>query len=261
MSGAGQPCVLRTTGPFVYVRLHGPTMITSTLEVTATPIWAVGRTGSGSGSTTGKRGVGELQQPWRRPRRPQRTPAPHTTCTMKRVTSVTGGSSCEVLVPRPPGSPERLPRRVRWCPRSATTPDAATRLDRPARRNQVRRRMMITKIMTTRMPMIVPMMPRFTCSPISSALFGGGPSHSATTLGRPCQTSECRSSSRSSAAPAGGCRMPSSPSATEAGSLPYAPVRQHVRGQLRPDRAAADHQRAQRFHQPSCTDHRSARVR
>jgi hypothetical protein len=53
MSGAGLPCVLRATAPFVYVRLHGPTTTTSTRARTPTRTWGGGPTGSASGTAAG----------------------------------------------------------------------------------------------------------------------------------------------------------------------------------------------------------------
>lgn len=55
MSGAGLPCVLEATAPFVYVRFHGPTTTTSTPAPTRTRTWPGGPTGSGSGTTAAAR--------------------------------------------------------------------------------------------------------------------------------------------------------------------------------------------------------------
>jgi uncharacterized protein YecE (DUF72 family) len=49
MSGAGLPCVLRATAPFVYARLHGPDHHIFTRAPIARMICAGGRTASGSG--------------------------------------------------------------------------------------------------------------------------------------------------------------------------------------------------------------------
>ena len=50
MSGAGLPCILRATAPFVFVRLHGRTHGTCTRAPTPMAAWPGGRSGSASGS-------------------------------------------------------------------------------------------------------------------------------------------------------------------------------------------------------------------
>jgi uncharacterized protein YecE (DUF72 family) len=53
VSGAGLPCVLRATAPFVYIRLHGLTGSGSTRVSTPRPIWAGGRHGWRNGGQPG----------------------------------------------------------------------------------------------------------------------------------------------------------------------------------------------------------------